>query len=117
MNRNKRIAAGLLIPSLTASLILALTYPAVSDMKAIDPRAVLVMLAFIVTSVMSAAFTAYFFKGLTFKPKQDIWFVYLNTYPWLVFLILYFDRFWILTIPFLITPLLGYWFGKRYFSL
>lgn len=117
MNRNTRIAAGLLIPSLTGSIILALIYPKVSSMEVVDPLTVLLMLGFIVSSVVSSAVTAYFFKGLSFNKKADLWLLYLNAYPWITFIVLFADRFWILAFPLIFTPVLGYWFAKRYFSL
>lgn len=117
MNRTSRIAIGLFVPSVLFSIGLALSYSYLSALEAINPFSVIVMLIFIVTSVASGTFTAYFFKGLSFKPKQDILFVYLNALPWVAFIILFFNNFWILILPIIITPILGYWFGKRYFSL
>ncbi|MCG9910807.1 MAG: hypothetical protein MH137_05835 [Flavobacteriales bacterium] len=117
MSRNAKIASGLLIPSLTATIIMALVFPFIRAMKPVDPMVVLVMLFFIVTSVASSAVTAYFFKGLTFPKKTDLWLLYVNAYPWIAFVILFIDRFWVLFFPLLFTPLLGYWFAKRYFSL
>jgi len=114
MNRSTRIAAGLLIPSLAASIILVLIYPTVSAMEVIDPMTVLLMLGFIITSVASAVTTAYFFRGLTFRKKADLWLLYLNTYPWVIFIALFFSRFWILILPLIFTPVLGYWFAKRF---
>lgn len=117
MSRNTRIAAGLLIPSIIASAILGFIYPTISVMQTVDPMTVLLMLGFIVTSVASSTFTAYFYKGLTFPKKLDLILVYLNIYPWIAFIVLFFDRFYILIFPLLFTPLLGYWFGKRYSTL
>lgn len=116
MNRSVRIAVGLLVPFLIASLILFLIYPWVSGMDTIDPATVLLMLGFILTAVGSSVFTGYFFKDLTFKKRSDIWLLYLNTLPWVAFIVLFFDRYWVLTLPLLFTPLLGYWFAKRFFS-
>ena len=116
MNRSTRIAVGLLVPSLSASLILALLYPSVRAMETIDPMIVLLMLGFILTSVFSSVFTGYFFKDLTFRKKADVWLLYVNAYPWIAFIILFAGRFWILAFPLIFTPVLGYWFAKRFFS-
>lgn len=117
MSRNTRIAAGLLIPSLIAVIILIATYAPIQAMDNIDPLNVLIMLGFIVTSVFSSTFTAYFYKGLTFTKKLDVLLVYLNAYPWVLFIIVHPPRFWILAVPIVFTPLLGYWFGRRYSTL
>lgn len=116
MNRTTRIAVGLLAPSFAASLILFLIYPWVSTMETIDPATVLLMLGFILTSVGSAVFTGYFFKDLSFRKKADLWLLYLNTYPWVAFVVLFSDRYWVLAFPLLFTPVLGYWFAKRFFD-
>jgi predicted Na+-dependent transporter len=117
MSRNVKIASGLLIPSLTATIILVLVIPYIRAMKPVDPMVVPVMLFFIVTSVASSAVTAFFFKGLSFPKKTDLLLLYLNAYPWIAFVVLFIERFWVLFFPLLFTPLLGYWFAKRYFSL
>lgn len=117
MNRSTRIATGLLVPSLAASLVLILIYPWVHAMETINPMIVLLMLGFILSSVFGAAFTGYFFKDLVFTKKRDIWLLYLNAYPWVAFIVLFADRFWVLAFPLLFTPVLGYWFAKRFFSL
>lgn len=117
MNRDLRIALGLLVPSLLALLILGLVYPGVNALDTIDSMIVLVMLGFILTSVASSAFSAYVFRGLVFKRKTDLWLIYANTYPWILFIVLFADKFWILSIPLIFTPVLGYWFGKRFFAL
>lgn len=125
MSRNTRIAIGLLFPFVAASIILVLVYSSIKAMEEIDSRAVLVMLGFIVSSVASGTFTAYFFKDITFKKivfwnfslRPDIWLIYLNALPWAVFIYLFSSNYWILAFPLFFTPLLGYWFGKRYFSL
>ena len=116
MTRSTRIAVGLLAPSLAASLLLALLYPVVKSMDTIDPMTVILMLGFILTSVGSAVFTGYLFKDLSFKKRADVKLLYLNTYPWIAFIILFADRFWILAVPLIFTPVLGYWFAKRFFA-
>ena len=117
MNRSQKIAAGLLIPSLLALGLLLLIYPFIKQMESVDPLIVLIMLGFILSSVASSAVTAYFFKGITFKNKADLWMLYINSYPWILFIVFFIDRDWVLFFPILFTPLLGYWFAKRYFSL
>jgi hypothetical protein len=117
MSRNSRIAFGLAVPSLLGLLLLLVVYPYVKNMQDIDPRIVLVMLGFILTSVLSSVFTAFMFSGIPFSKKRDVWLVYLNTYPWVLFIVLFFGKFWILILPLLFTPVLGYWFAKRFFSL
>lgn len=116
MKRSTRIAVGLLAPSLVATAILALIYPWVSTMETIDPATVLLMLGFILTSVGSSVFTGYLFKDLSFRKKADLWLLYLNTFPWVAFVVLFFDRYWVLILPLMFTPVLGYWFSKRFFS-
>lgn len=116
MNRSTRIAVGLLAPSITAILILVLIYPWVHTMDTIDPATVLLMLGFILSSVGSSVFTGYFFKDLMFRNKADVWLLYLNALPWLAFVALFFDRYWVLLFPLLFTPVLGYWFAKRFFD-
>jgi hypothetical protein len=117
MSRSLRILFGLAVPSLTGLLLLALISPAIKTMPDIDPKVVLIMLGFIVTSVLSSIFTAFAFSGISFSKKQDILLLYLNAYPWLLFIVLFFSRFWVLLLPLLFTPVLGYWFAKRFFSL
>jgi predicted Na+-dependent transporter len=117
MSRSLRIFLGLAVPSLSGLLLLALISPAVKQMPDIDPKVVLIMLGFIVTSVLSSVFTAFAFSGITFTKKRDILLLYLNSYPWVLFIVLFFSRFWVLILPILFTPLLGYWFAKRFFSL
>lgn len=117
MNRSTRIAVGLLVPSALAIVAIAASYSYIKNLEQINPLIVLVMLAFILSSVASSAFTAYFFKGLTFNRKTDLLLVYLNAAPWVVFILLFPAKFWIMFFPITITPILGYWFGKRYFSL
>lgn len=116
MNRSTRIAVGLLVPSLLAVLILILIYPTVRAMDTIDPMIVLLMLGFILSSVASSVFTGYMIKDLKFNKKTDLWLLYLNAYPWVIFVILFAERFWILGFPLLFTPVLGYWFAKRFFD-
>ncbi len=117
MNRNTRIALGLAVPSLLGLLLLLVVYPYIARMQDIDPKVVLVMLGFILTSVLSSVFTAFMFSGLSFPKKRDVLLVYLNAYPWVIFIVLFFGKFWILILPLLFTPVLGYWFAKRFFSL
>lgn len=117
MSRFLRLFLGLAIPSSIGLLLLAMVIPLVEQMPDIDPRVVLIMLGFIVSSVLSAVFTAFAFSGISFSKKRDVLLLYLNTYPWVIFIVLFFSRFWVLVLPILFTPLLGYWFAKRYFSL
>lgn len=117
MSRNSRIAFGLAVPSLLGLLLLLVVYPYVDNMRDIDPNIVLVMLGFIFTSVLSSVFTAFMFSGIRFSKRGDILLIYLNSYPWMLFIVLFFGKFWILILPLIFTPILGYWFAKRFFSL
>lgn len=114
--RTKKILLGLLLPDLVLGILFISLKPYLDGIKKEDEDNAIIMLALILLMTFSATATAYFFKGLEFKGRQDKLLVWLNVLPFVGFIILY-PQFNVLILALLVCPLLGFWFGKRYFDL
>jgi hypothetical protein len=115
-NEKLRIAAGLFLPSGALFFLYFLFKSFFDKLSAEDESNAWLMLVIINLIVASGVVTAYFFKGIAFKKNRDKLLVWANVWPFILFIV-FFPQFKVIIPAVIIGPILGFWFGKRYFNL